>query len=82
MTNLISIRDETIERVNARKAVGGGLNHIAAMLGDKKRHQSWLSRFSCGKIKNPGIETLDALIRVLNTLDSVPQGAEEGKTEV
>lgn len=71
MSNLIEIRDATIDRVNALRKRGRGVNTLTEKLSKTSNMQSWLSRFSRGKIKNPGIETLQSVIDALNEIESV-----------
>ena len=49
---------------------GRGVNTLTEKLSKTSNMQSWLSRFSRGKIKNPGIETLQSVIDALNEIES------------
>lgn len=88
MSDLIEIRDTTIDRVNALRKRGRGVNALAERLSETSNMQSWLSRFSRGKIKNPGVETLQSVINALNEIESAqtdtlsePSSSFSGKPE-
>lgn len=67
--SLIDTLETTIQRAKAQGSRKGRLIAIAEQMGDKRRYQSWVSRFASGEIRNPQVLTLQAVIDALDMLD-------------